>query len=615
MTSQLAVQGNGEPLEIATEPLSSISAEGSSFVNASGEKVNLRGVNLGNWFLIESWMLGIGDIPDQHTFFSILDVRFGAEKREELINLYRSNWITARDFKLIQGFGMNTVRLPFHYSMLIDKTEPESYRENGFAWLDHAISLARANNLYVILDLHGAPGGQSVDQPTGKIDSNELWDSAKYQDMTVNIWEELALRYMDEPAIAAYDILNEPYGEGPRSGIEDILKNLCERIYHTIRATGDEHVILFPGTQEGIFFYDSPTEMNAHNLGFTEHFYPGIFHAEPSIEGHARFISDHLTGRHELLQTWKAPFLVGEFNVVFNHTGGDRMMRHYWDLYESYGWAATMWSYKLIKDKPGVEDDNWYIVTNKNPIDIPDIRTASIETIEAFFKSLGTMKLSADEQLLEKLNTLKPPRFELPDFPNPLRTAPKQDVLKGWQLNNLADATPSSGLELKSDGAFKLYAGGDDIFGKFDSCGYLWQPVSKSFAIEAEFTSLEATERFAKAGLMLRKSNNADSPMLFFNAFKDGSIALCYRKAKGQFASETKFEAKGWPIQLRIDYQDGVATPSFKQSNESWHQLSPVSVEANTAGIASVSGDLNQIATAQVANFRLSSLNSADKSL
>lgn len=614
MIHSTIVSAKTDSAEKAPTDFLSISTDGTAFVNSAGETVIFKGVNLGSWFLIESWMLGIGDIPDQHTFHTILDERFGKEKREALINLYRDNWITNRDFKLISKFGMNVIRLPFHYSMVMDKTEPGMYKESGFVRLDNAISMAKANGLYVILDLHGAPGGQSTDQPTGRIDSNELWDSPEYQEMTVNLWKELALRYHDEPAIAAYDILNEPYGEGPRSGLEVELKQLCERIYATIRETGDEHVILFPSTQEGFFFYDSPEAMGATNLGFTEHYYPGLFHGEPSVEGHARFISDHLVGRREILERWQAPFLVGEFNVVFNHTGGDRMMRHYWDLYESYGWAATMWSYKLIKNQAGVHDDNWYLVTNKDSVDIPDMRTDSLETIKSFFASLSTMELSVDEALIESMHTPTPSAFALPDFQQPLRIAPSQDELAGWTMIQLANATPQGGLEVKTDGSLTLYAGGDDIFGKFDSCSYLWKSVNGPFVIEATFTSLEATEQYAKAGLMLRDSNKADSPMFLLNVFKDGSLALCQRNTQGKPATEKKFETAGWPIKMRIAYEDGMVTAAFKQPKSNWTNLRPIAFNANRVGLAATSGDLNQIAALQVSDLHFTP-QTAEKSL
>ena len=81
----------------------------------------------------------------------------------------------------------------------------------------------------------------------------------------------------------------------------------------------------------------------------TEYFYPGVYQGEASINGHAKFIGEELLPRRELLKRWNAPYLVGDFNVVHEHTGGAPMMQHYWDLYESYGWAATIWSYKLLK--------------------------------------------------------------------------------------------------------------------------------------------------------------------------------------------------------------------------------------------------------------------------
>ena len=79
-------------------------------VDPSDQPVTLRGCNLGNWLMIEPWMLGgCLDVPDQGQLTDILSRRFGHERGTRLLDLYRESYITPRDFALIKSFGFNLV--------------------------------------------------------------------------------------------------------------------------------------------------------------------------------------------------------------------------------------------------------------------------------------------------------------------------------------------------------------------------------------------------------------------------------------------------------------------------------------------------------------------------
>ena len=94
------------------------------------------------------WMLD-QKLPDQYTFESILEDRFGKEKKQELMEVYRENWIKENDFKIIKSFGMNTVRIPFQYTILMDPDRPYELKNNAWYWLDKAVEWAENNGLYV----------------------------------------------------------------------------------------------------------------------------------------------------------------------------------------------------------------------------------------------------------------------------------------------------------------------------------------------------------------------------------------------------------------------------------------------------------------------------------
>src|SRR6266852_5483087 len=147
------------PRPVALPPLR---ANGAAIVDDLGKPVVLRGCNLGNWLLNELWMMDMNrpDDPKDHwQMEELLQQRFGAEEKERLLALYRENWIQPRDFDIIKSWGFNVVRLPIYYDLLEDDAAPGRLRPDAFKWLDRAIEMGRQAGIYVIVDMHGAPGG------------------------------------------------------------------------------------------------------------------------------------------------------------------------------------------------------------------------------------------------------------------------------------------------------------------------------------------------------------------------------------------------------------------------------------------------------------------------
>ena len=141
---------------ITPSAFSSLSIKDSKVVNEAGEPVVLKGINLGNWFIIELWMLSQSStgINDQYSLENRLSERFGKEEKERLMELYRENWITKKDFSTIKSFNMNLVRIPFWYTLIEDDENPMTIKENGWKWMDQAIDWAEEHGFYSIIDMH-----------------------------------------------------------------------------------------------------------------------------------------------------------------------------------------------------------------------------------------------------------------------------------------------------------------------------------------------------------------------------------------------------------------------------------------------------------------------------
>jgi endoglucanase len=339
-----------------------LSTRGGDWVDTSGSVVRLRGCNLGNWLLQEMWMhaMRTEGIPDQYTLQEVLARRFGEERKDDLLRTYRANFITARDFATIKSFGMNVIRLPIWCGLLEDDAHPRQLRPDAWQDIDRAIALAEAEGIYTILDLHGAPGGQNPWDHNGGPRYDKLWGSEEYKQRTVWLWEQIAARYRNRTAVAGYDLLNEPY-TAPEEEIRDLLFD-C---YRAIRAVDPDHIVVFPWV-DGFGFYGDLKGPDMHNVALTPHFYPGFFGwGEPTPQVHQDWLKKGVQEWRDRAAAFGVPVLVGEMNVVLKSAGGPEMMRHSFDTYAGFGWATTMWSYKVFTAQGGLGDDgSWGMVTN-----------------------------------------------------------------------------------------------------------------------------------------------------------------------------------------------------------------------------------------------------------
>jgi len=243
-------------------------ADGKKIVNEKGENVLLRGVGLGGWMLQEGYMLKINKEGQQYRIRERIEELMGAKQTQEFYDLWLANHTRKIDVDSMKAWGFNSIRLPMHYNLYTLPIEKESVKgqntwlDKGFAMTDSLLSWCKANQMYLILDLHAAPGGQGNDLNISDRDPSKpsLWDSPANQEKTIALWRKLAERYANEPWIGAYDIINEP-----NWGFEDLakdkngineknnepLKKLMVDITKAIREVDKKHIIIIEGNGWG----------------------------------------------------------------------------------------------------------------------------------------------------------------------------------------------------------------------------------------------------------------------------------------------------------------------------------------------------------------------------
>ena len=85
-----------------------------------GNCVYLRGTNIGNLFVQESWMSST-DARDQKTINEILENRFGRDNKDSLIEQYESSYLTLDDIIKLKELGISVLRVPFTYMNFYEK--------------------------------------------------------------------------------------------------------------------------------------------------------------------------------------------------------------------------------------------------------------------------------------------------------------------------------------------------------------------------------------------------------------------------------------------------------------------------------------------------------------
>jgi hypothetical protein len=226
-----------------------VHAEGGRLVDGHGERLMLRGVGLGNWLLPEGYMWNFehpGPQSPREIEALVLDL-VGDERAAEFWRRFRSVFITEEDIARIHAEGLNHVRLPINSRIVID--DDSRLIEAGFGLIDRLIEWCRRHNVWVVLDLHGAPGGQTGtkidDSPGG---APELFIDERYRAVTVKLWRAIAQRYRDEPVVAAYDLLNEPLPNEYQHMYPDRLRDVYAELTAAIRDIDRNHLISYEGS-------------------------------------------------------------------------------------------------------------------------------------------------------------------------------------------------------------------------------------------------------------------------------------------------------------------------------------------------------------------------------
>lgn len=313
-----------------------VRVQGQDLVTPDGEKFFIRGTNLGNWLNPEGYMFGFSKTNSGRFINEMFCQMVGEDFTNEFWKQFKDNYITRKDIEFIASTGANTIRLPFHYKLFTDEDYMGLYaQQDGFERVDSVVTWCRDNNLYLILDMHDAPGGQTGDNIDDSYGYPWLFESERCQSMFCDIWRKIADKYKNEPVILGYELINEPIAHyfTNKDELNARLEPLHKRAVAAIREVDKNHIILIGGAQWNSDFTPFTDANYDDKLMFTCHRYGG----DATKEAITHFI--------EFRDSVNRPMYMGEIGHNSNE-----WHKSFCDVMEENNIGYTFWPYKKKDD-------------------------------------------------------------------------------------------------------------------------------------------------------------------------------------------------------------------------------------------------------------------------
>ncbi len=291
-------------------------AKANYVVNANNSPILLRCVNLSPWlnrepYLIRNNLVALFKSPSE--FEQKLAQLVGVNQAEKFWQHWEESFVTENDFKHLSQQGFNCVRLPLNHKKIVVQKKNGSVTLNkaGMASVDRAVVWGQKHKIFVIIDLHTAPGGQNNLATVADILSNDLaarlWEGSSAKDnqkQVIQLWREIATRYAQSRSVGGYDLLNEP--KLPNGVPKTSLLRFYDKIIATIRSVDPNHMVILEGDDFARDFsaFTSPVD---HNVMFEFHEY-SLFNENwnnPNQEALEPFL--------KVRSSFKVPLWLGEF--------------------------------------------------------------------------------------------------------------------------------------------------------------------------------------------------------------------------------------------------------------------------------------------------------------
>ncbi len=329
--------------------------EGKYIVDEQGKEVILVGYNVGNWMMLENFMLGYAGTEEE--FRKAIKKYAGEEKYEYFFDRYYEYFLGEKDIRFMKEMGLNCIRVPFNYRHFESDNEPGVYNPKGLKLMDRLTEICKKYDMYIIWDLHAAQGYQSTSwhcdnngQPT------RIYTHADERKRFYQLWKYLARHFKGERIVAGYELVNEP---DALPEYTDMLNEIYREAVEEIRREDPDHIIFLGGNKFNRRFETLEAPF-AENLAYDVHYYLGACTSTPmhypgemgNITYDRSFVENQMDAMDIFMRTHNVPCWVGEFGVRTNYPGytEDRLrcFADQLDVITKRHHHYSIWSYKDI---------------------------------------------------------------------------------------------------------------------------------------------------------------------------------------------------------------------------------------------------------------------------
>jgi len=254
-----------------------------------------------------------------------------------------------------------------------DLPEYEAWLESALKHLDRLLPVCREVGIKVCIDMHTPPGGRDPDSVY------RMFRQKEFQEGFVRLWEKMARRYRDEPAVWGYDLVNEPVEGLVADGLWD-WRRLALETARRIRAIDPHHAIIVEptpwGAPEGLDWLeplDVPGVVYSAHMYIPHKFTHQGIHGNPwnvpypgQIDGKfwdKKALQEALRPVIEYQKDYHVPIYIGEFSAIRWAPGKSayNYLRDVIEIFEEHGWH---WAYHAFR-----EWDGWSVEHGPDPKD------------------------------------------------------------------------------------------------------------------------------------------------------------------------------------------------------------------------------------------------------
>lgn len=325
-------------VETPINKINFVKTKGSQILDTKGNPIVLKGTNIGNWLVPEGYMFKMKQVNAPRKIDELLHELIGPDSLQVFWKGFLNNYITYDDIKYLKRIGVNHIRLPFHYKMFTNDLYMGE-RNSGFKYFDRMLDWCKKEEMYLLFDMHCAPGGQTGDNIDDSYGYPYLFKSKSSQDLITEIWVQIAEKYKDEPMVIGYDLMNEPiahYFKDELQVLNHELFLLYKRIIAEIRLVDPYHTIFLNGSVWSGNF-DVFEEKLDDNIVYEFHKY--------WFDVNQEAIQTYLNFRDK----WQAPIYIGETGE-----NTDEWVNDFRILLDDHQVNWAFWPYKKMNNTRGI---------------------------------------------------------------------------------------------------------------------------------------------------------------------------------------------------------------------------------------------------------------------